>query len=541
MLENFEFNFMKQSIEKKLESSEANFQKLKFLEELCLKELREKFKKAEVYLVGGAVRDFLLKREVKDFDFVIRNVEGKDLEEFLSKFGQVNLVGKTFGVLKFTPKNWLDEPIDFALPRKEHAFGTGGYRDFEVQSEPRLPIEEDLSRRDFTINAIALAIKEKSETKKQNLEFQLIDPFNGRKDLENKIIRAVGKPEERFKEDYSRMLRAIRFACQLDFSIEEKTWQAIVKNISHLNDVHQEVTMVSETVYAEPEVLESRVVPYEVIAKEFLKSFYYQPVKALDLYEKSGALKELIPELLKLKNCPQPENFHSEGDVWVHTRLALEKLFSLEFKRQFGDEPPSTELIMAVLFHDLGKPETIKTPEKDGTDRIRFDEHDIVGAKIAKQICERLKLSSPENFGVDPEKIAWLVQHHMLLVQGDITEMRPTTIEKYFFNPNVPGENLLKLAFVDISATIPSQGKPDYSSFYQMMKRIEELKQLSASKKELPKSLLNGYEIMKEFNLKPGPKIGELLNILREEQLSGRIKEKEEAIIFLKKILNPKS
>ncbi|MGC9048618.1 MAG: CCA tRNA nucleotidyltransferase [Patescibacteria group bacterium] len=519
---------MKSNNEKKLETVETNFQKLKFLEELCLKELREKFNKAEIYLVGGAVRDFILKREIKDFDFVIRNVEGKDLEEFLSKFGQVNLVGKTFGVLKFTPKEWAYEAIDFALPRREHAFGTGGYRDFEVQSDPKLSVKEDLSRRDFTINAMALKIFNSGK-------YELVDPFNGRRDVEKKVIRAVGKPEERFKEDYSRMLRAIRFACQLDFSIEDKTRRAIFKNISHLNDIRREVEMVGETVYAEPEILENRVVSYEVIAKEFLKSFYYSPTKAFDLYDQSGAFRELIPEVLKLKNCPQPENFHSEGDVWTHTKLALDKLSSNEFKKQFGSERPSTELIMAVLFHDLGKPATIKTPEKDKTDRIRFDEHDIVGAEMTKQICERLKLSSPENLGVDSEKVAWLVQHHMLLVQGDISKMRPSTIEKYFFNQNMPGENLLKLAFVDISATIPPDGKPDFSNFYQMIERIERLKSLSATKKELPKPLLNGYEIMEEFNLKPGPKIGQLLAALREEQLSGRIKEKEEAIKFLQK------
>lgn len=516
--------------EKKMETVEANFQKLKFLEKLCLKELREKFDKAETYLVGGAVRDFILKREIKDFDFVIRGIKGEDLEKFLSEFGQVNLVGKTFGIFKFVPKNWIFEPIDFALPRKEHAFGTGGYRDFKVQSDANLSIRDDLSRRDFTLNAMALKLFDEGK-------YELVDPFGGKKDIEKKIIRAVGKPEERFKEDYSRMLRALRFACQLDFSIEDKTWRAILKNIFHLNDIRREVEMVGEAVYVEPEILESRVVPYEVIAKELLKSFYYHPVKSLDLYEQSGAFKELIPEILKLKNCPQPENFHSEGDVWIHTRLALKKLFSPEFKKQFGDESPSIELIMAVLFHDIGKPETIKTPEKDGTERIRFDEHDIVGAKIVKRICEKLKLSSPENLGVDSERVAWLVQHHMLLVQGDISKMKPSTIEKYFFNSNVPGENLLKLAFVDISATVPPDGRPDFSSFNQMTERIEQFKNLSATKKELPRPLLNGHEVMKEFGLKPGPKIGELLTALREEQLEGRIKDRDEAIEFLKKYL----
>jgi poly(A) polymerase len=507
MLSKFEIKFQN------METLELNFQKLKFLEDLFLKELKKIFKDCEIYLVGGGVRDFILKKEIKDFDFVIRNIEIKDLEKFLSKFGQVNLVGRVFGVLKFLPfKNWEKKNwIDIALPRKEHAFGTGGYKDFEVQSNPKLPIEEDLSRRDFTINAMALKIFGEKK-------YELIDPFGGKKDLEKKIIKAVGDPKERFKEDYSRMLRAIRFACQLDFSIEERTWEEILKNISHLNDVYQE----------------KRVVPYETIAKEFLKSFYYQPIKAFDLYDLSNAFSELIPEILKMKNCPQPEIFHSEGDVWTHTKLALEKLFSDDFKKQFNDERPSIELIISVLFHDIGKPFTIKTPEKDGTDRIRFNDHDIVGAKIAKEICERLRFSSPEEINVDPERIFLLVKHHMFLIHGEIEKIKATTIEKYFFNPQFPGENLLKLAFVDISSTIPKDGKPDFSNFYKMIEKIEEVKKILKVKKELPKPLLNGYEIMEILNLKPGPKIGEIKNLLREEQLSGRIKNKEEAIRFLK-------
>jgi len=493
-----------------------------------LKDLEEEFPKAEIYLVGGAVRDLLLGRKCKDYDFIIREVEANDLQRFLEKRGKVNLVGKTFGVFKFVPFGGdIHNPFDIALPRTEHSLGTGGYRDFDVQSSPTLSIKEDLSRRDFTINAMAFDIKNN----------KLIDPFNGLKDLKEKKIRAVRNPEERFKEDYSRMLRAIRLACQLNLEIEKNTWKAIKQNITHLNDVIRRVEMVSEGPVAEQKISETRAVPYEVIAKEFLKSFYYNPVKAFDLYDKSGAFKEIMPEILKMKNCPQPENWHSEGDVWVHTRLALEKLNSPEFKKQFGDKKPSLQLILAVLFHDLGKPYTIKIPEKDGVDRIRFNEHDVIGAKIAKEICQRLKLSSPENYGIDPDKIAWLIQHHMLLVQGDVSKMRPSTIEKYFFNKNNPGEDLLKLSFVDISATIPKEKKDKFKEFKEMLKRIKEFKKLSKSKKELPEPILNGYEIMKEFNLGPGPLIGKLKTSLREKQLSGEIKNKEEAINFLKELL----
>jgi len=495
-----------------------------------IKELTKKFPKSEIYLVGGAVRDLLLGRQTKDFDFVIRNVSADDLEKFLSKLGQVNLVGKSFGVFKFVPtRGDPRNPIDIALPRREHAFGTGGYRDFEIQSDPCLPIEKDLERRDFTINAIALRITNLNE-------LRIVDPFGGQKDLDKKIIRAVGKSEERFKEDYSRMLRAIRFACQFNFQIEEKTWQAIKKSIIHLNDVQRNVKLVGEVVFAEPEILENRTVPYEVIAKEFLKAFYSQPIRAFDLYDQSGAFKEIMPEILKMKNCPQPKNWHSEGDVWAHTRLCLKYLLSKEFKNEFGNEPAGIELILGVLFHDAGKPYTIKTPEKDKTDRIRFNDHDEVGARLTQEICLRLKFSSPQEISIDPERVARLVCSHMIFMHGNPDEMKPGTIEKYFFNPKYSGQDLMKLAFVDALATVPAKGKPDLNNYYQMKKRIESLKAMSQNKKELPKPILSGHQIMKELKLRPGKRVGQILAALREKQLSGQIKNKDQALRFLKKI-----
>lgn len=519
------FNF--ESLEK-----EKNF--------VFFKELREKFPKAEVYLVGGAVRDLFLNRPTKDYDFVVRKVKAKDLEEFLADKGTVNLVGQTFGVFKFIPRGELGASssearemtkgaeIDIALPRKDFSLGTGGYRDVEIQSEPDLNIEQDLGRRDFTINAMAVKLFNGARPK-------IVDPFKGRKDLKNKVIRAVGSPNDRFKEDYSRMLRALRFACQFDFDIEDKTWKAIKNKIKGLNEISRKLELASRGRVAEPEIIERRVVPYEIIAKEFLKSFYADPVQAFDLYDQSGAFEQIMPEILKMKACPQPEQFHTEGDVWEHTRLVLEKLYSNEFKQHFKDEPHSKELVIAALFHDIGKPPTLQTPEKHGVDRIRADEHDKVGAKIVKKICTRLKLSSPAEAGIDTEKVIWLVQHHQLLAHGKGVKLRPRTIERYFFNPQNPGKDHLKLSFADISATIPPSGRPDFRQYNAVLDQIKEFKKLSPSKKELPQSLLNGDEIMKEFNLKPGRKIGKLKRLVREEQLQQRIKTKDQAIKFLKK------
>lgn len=479
-----------------------------------VQELLADFPESEIYLVGGAVRDAAQGvGKQKDFDFVVRGVPAENLEKFLSERGEVVLVGRNFGVYKFMPAGFkLEEAIDVALPRTEHSFGAGGgYRDFKVQSDSAMSVEEDLARRDFTVNAMALDLN----------NGKLIDPFHGLEDLEAKLLRAVGEPEERFKEDYSRMLRALRFATQFGFAIEGKTFMAIQDMMKHIND---------ERVRAGKK---ERVIPYETVAKELLKAFWRNPVRALDLYERSGALYELMPEIFSLRGCPQPPNFHSEGDVWTHTRMALAVLNSEKFKKQFGEENPSAEVVMAVLFHDLGKPLTMKTPERDGTDRIRFDGHDMVGAAAAEEICRRLKLDSlPENSAirVEPKRVGQMIGKHMLLLQGNIEEMKPSTIEKYFFNPNFPGEGLLQLTFADALATIPEVGDPDLENFYAMQKRIEGLRELVKEKNRLPKPILSGDDIMKYFKLKPGKRIGELITVLREAQLSGQVGAEDESI-----------
>ncbi len=469
-----------------------------------IKQLKGKFPKAEIFLVGGALRDLILGKETKDFDFVVRNVSKTDLEKFLQTQGKVNLVGKKFGVFKFRPKGWMGDDIDIALPRTEHSIDfSGAYRDFKINSNAKLKIEDDLSRRDFTINAMAWDFASQ----------KLIDPFEGLADLKTKIIKAVGKPEQRFKEDYSRLLRAIRFACQLDFSLENKTWQVIKKNIAGLNK----------------KMKDGWVVAREVIAKELNKMVVANPILALELLDKSGALKILMPELLKMKGCPQPKNFHSEGDVWQHTVLALKKLDSKKLKKEFNKISITPELIWGTIFHDLGKPYTITY-----ADRIRFNGHDTVAAKKFQEIANRLKLSSaPLNI----EVVEKIIAKHMLTTNAKIENIKDTTLEKYFFNKNFPGQELLMLTFADVSATLPPSGKPAFTSYNKLKARLKKLKKKSRGSKQLPKTLVNGHDLIKKFKLKPGPKIGELLTILREAQLAGKIKNKTQGLKFIKKYL----
>jgi len=474
--------------------------------------LEARFPEGEIYLVGGAVRDLLLGRETKDYDFLIRDVPADELRDFLKLHGKVNWVGKNFGVYKFMPEGIaLDEQIDIALPRTERSFlKGGGRRDFEVHSDAALPVEEDLRRRDFTVNAIAVDLKKSA----------FVDPFGGLDDLKAGLLRAVGDPAQRFAEDTSRLLRGLRFACQFQFQIEEKTWMALRAAIGALNAKREDG---------------SEIVPREIIAKEFIKAIVSDPVRAFDLWDESGAFAELIPELLRMKGCPQPPIYHTEGDVWTHTRLALRVLASSAFQEEFH-EAYDAETAFAVLFHDIGKPYTIQTPERDGVDRIRFNGHDLVGATLAREIATRLKLSTftkGSRYHVNEEALAWLIEKHLILVQGEVDQMRAATIEKHFLNPQRPGRKLLQLIFCDGSATIPPSGAPQLVAYRRLRERIAAMEALAESRSRIPPPLLSGEEVMELLGIAPGPEVGKALSLLREEQLSGRLSSREAARRFL--------
>jgi tRNA nucleotidyltransferase/poly(A) polymerase len=475
------------------------------------------FRGGEIYLVGGMVRDALLGRATgKDFDLVARNADGKDLEKFLKKHGRVNLVGKRFGVWKFIPRDGEQNApaIDIALPRTENSFNSGGYRDVNICSDPHLPIEKDLSRRDFTVNAMALRLLPRPE---------LVDPYGGQKDLRKKVLVTVGEPAERFREDFSRMLRGIRFACQLGFTLDPRAMGAIRVFMPRIND------------YRSTPDGNMRVVATEIIAREMVKAFVANPVRAFDLWYESGATEALIPELLPMRGCAQPDNHHSEGDVWEHTKLALSKINDDDFKKLFNGESATPTVVMATLFHDIGKPPTKQTPEEHGTDRIRFNGHDLVGAEMTAAIAKRLTLSSAEGYNLSTDNLAWIVRFHLFTLHGKIDDIRPNTLEKYFFDPNLPGRELLMTIYCDSMGTVPKDGiKPEHlRHLTRLMERIDELAATGVGRK-LPPPLLDGAQIMKIIKEKPGPRIGEIINVLREAQLEGKIRNKKEAEKYLK-------
>jgi tRNA nucleotidyltransferase/poly(A) polymerase len=476
-----------------------------------INEFFKTFPKGEIFVVGGAVRDILMNRDkVGDLDIVARNVKANDLKKFLNQYGKVSLVGKTFGVFKFKPKEGKQNNfVDFALPRTEHALGTGGYRDFDVQSDPELPLREDLKRRDFTINSLAWCIKRK----------KLIDEFGGLNDLRAGIIRTVGKPKERFSEDYSRILRAIRFATELDFEIESQTWQAVKKMMRDINKKKNG----------------KFIVPRETIAKEFLKSFYADPLTAFGWWDSSTAFGYLIPEISELKRCKQPKEFHSEGNAWKHIELALDILRSDKFKKEFGDDKPSLYTALGVLFHDIAKPKTIK-PKSKKRAHIGFPGHAATGAKMTREIIKRLKLESYKNIGIDIEtkKLCWLVGEHMTILANDPKNARHTQIEKYFLQKDFPKNYLLQICYCDIHGSITGTDlvnlyKIHYLAYKNRIGRLE-----ARFPKGLPRPILDGNEIMKILKIKPGPKVAEIMDMLREAQLAGNIKNTKEAEDFIK-------
>lgn len=469
-----------------------------------IRTLHGAFPRAMVFLVGGAVRDALLKRPTKDYDFVVRGIAGATLERFLKRRGRVDLVGKTFGVYKFTPTEKLPKgmasPLDVALPRTEHAFMTGGYRDFRFKPNPSLAIEKDLERRDFTINAMAVDLRKGT----------LVDPTGGLGDLGAKRIRAVGVPTKRFTEDYSRLLRALRFACQLDCEIEKKTWNALRKLAPRLS---------------------SPKLPREVVAKELSTMFLAAPPKALDLLDVSGALRVLLPELLPMKRCPQSPQYHSEGSVWNHTRLALEAIGSPAWRRTFGTEQPEAELVFAVLFHDLGKPKTLRKTRDHRTWKYRFYGHDRLGASMAEAICRRLKLSAYEG-RIDCARLAWLIRWHLLGLETIIRSMRDATIEKYFLTPTDPKRTLLKLIFCDYRGSKPADGIKHVRGFSVLRRRVARIAKRGYRQNHAA-PLATGHDVMRLLKIPSGKRVGILLEKLRDAQLSGKVRTKEEAERFI--------
>jgi len=418
----------------------------------------------QAYFVGGCVRDILLGREPADYD-VATDATPDQVQRI---FPRSLAVGAQFGVIVVVDDEAASrEPlqVEIATFRSDIGYTDGRHPDRVVYAKTP---QEDVKRRDFTINALLLD----PETN------EILDFVGGRDDLRAGIIRAIGNPEDRFREDKLRMVRAVRFAARFRYAIEEATFAAIVKLAP---EIHQ--------------------VSAERLRDELTKLLTEgQARRGFELLDETRLLPELLPEIARMKGVEQPPQFHPEGDVWIHTLLMIEKL-----------EPncPPT-VAWGVLLHDVGKPPTFKPPSGPG-DRIRFDEHAEVGTRMAEDICRRLRFSNE-----DTAQVAALVANHMRF--KDVLQMKPATLKRFVRLDRF--EEHMELHRLDC---LSSHRKLDN---YEFMRRF-----LAETPPEQvrPPRLLTGDDLVR-LGYRPGPAFKAILEAVEEAQLEGTLRTYEDAL-----------
>jgi tRNA nucleotidyltransferase (CCA-adding enzyme) len=443
----------------------------------------EILKRGKIYEVGGVVRDSIISPVLpdKDTDYLVCGIPMEELISLLAKFGKVDLVGKSFGVIKFTPKKKYSEDeepktFDIALPRKEYSTGAG-HKDFNVEFDHNLKVEDDLFRRDFTINAMAFDL----QTRK------LLDPLQGKKDIKNRLIRMTNP--DSFKDDPLRMLRGVQFASRFEFEIEKDTYKSLCEN-AHL----------IKTVSAE------RI--QEELNKLLTRAKY--PSTGFRLMHKTGLLKEILPELEACIGVEQPGGYH-KYDVFEHTLLTV-------------DSAPMDLIIrLACLFHDISKPQARALTEDGAT----FYGHEKKGSRVTKNILQRLRYSNEII-----STVTLLVDKHMFTMgvtdKGLRRLIRKVAPEHIF--------ELLEVRRADIIAQGKGADGKDVDEFEKWVK-LELERKPPFSVKDLK---INGDIIMEKFGLKPGPNVGKVLNhllekVLDEPEFNQEDKLLKEAGEFLKK------
>jgi putative nucleotidyltransferase with HDIG domain len=427
--------------------------------EKLIKKLREN--EAEIYVVGGAVRDLLLGREVKDWDFTT-NLKPEEIQKIFPKNSFYN---NKFGTISVVDDDDIFEITTF---RTEQGYSDARHPD-EVKWGKTL--EEDLQRRDFTINAMAL-----------DWDKKIIDLYEGQKDLEKKIIKTVGNPDERFGEDALRMMRAIRIASQIGFSIEEKTFKSIQKNANLIEKIAGE--------RIRDELFKILVSPV--------------PSQGIVLLNDSGLLKEIIPELTD--GVGMAQKGHHIDDVWNHNLKALDNC---------NTKDPVTKL--AALLHDVGKP---KSMMGNGEERT-FHNHEIIGSRIAVNIGKRLRLSNKEL-----EQLFKLVRWHMFTTEATQTDKAVRR-----FIRNVTPEYIDEMIALRRADRLGSGAKESSWRWELFKERIIEVQKQPFSIKDLK---INGEDVMTVLEIKPSRKVGEVLTeIFKEVEEKPELNERE---ILLEKI-----
>jgi len=407
----------------------------------------------QAYLVGGCVRDLLRGAAPKDFDI---STDARP-DRILDLFPQSGLVGAHFGVVLVRD---AFAQVEVATFRSDHEY-EDGRRPVTVhfETDPKA----DVLRRDFSINGLMMD----PETR------EVLDYVGGRADLDARLVRAIGDPDARFREDHLRLLRAVRFAARLGFAIEPATFDAIRRHAAL-------ITRVSA----------------ERVRDELVRILTEGGAAGgLDLLDKSGLLSVLLPEVADMHGVAQPPEFHPEGDVWTHTRLLLASL-----------DRATPTLALGALLHDVGKPPVFRV-----VDRIRFDGHVEKGVEMARAILTRLRFSRD-----DTEQVESLVAHHMHF--KDAGRMKESTLKRLMRLPRF--EEHLELHRLDCLA---SSGNLET---YELVKRKWE--EMTADEIK-PAPLITGADLI-AAGYRPGPRFAEILSAVEDAQLEHRLSTPAEAL-----------
>ncbi|OUU24705.1 MAG: hypothetical protein CBC13_03040 [Planctomycetia bacterium TMED53] len=408
-------------------------------------------------LAGGAVRDYLMGLEPKDFDLAT----SAHPDQIDALFEKTVLVGAQFGVVRVL----LDEvEVEVATFRADIGIADGRHPEAVRFTDEK----EDALRRDFTINGLFWDIDRE----------EVVDHVGGIADLQSGVIRAIGEARERFMEDRLRMLRGVRFATVLDLPIESETWSAICQESGDLASVSQERIREELT---------------RILVSPHRKRGY-------ELLSESGLMQVFLPEIEQMKGVQQPPEHHPEGDVFIHTGLVLHYL-----------EDPTPELAMGALLHDVGKPGTYE----EAPDRIRFNGHDELGAKMTEEICERLRFSRKQQ-----ERIVYLVRRHLVFM--NVPNMRLATRYRLFEEEGF--EELLALCKADC---LGSHRKMDL--YEDCLRMYREWQQIAPPLEPL----LQGRDLL-DLGMEPGPKMGALLESLEDAQREGEIHDRESALDWVR-------
>lgn len=426
------------------------------------------------FFAGGCVRDKLLCREPKDYD-IATDAYPEDVE---SLFPKTLPIGKAFGVIAVVEGT---ETVEVATFREEVGSIDGRHPETVIFSAAK----EDAIRRDFTINGMFY----------DPVKGQLHDYVHGQRDLDRKIISAIGNPEERFREDHLRMLRAIRFAHTLGFKLDPETESAIPKMAHHILKISAE--------RIEGEL--TRILTDSL-----------NPGMALQHLHKTGLLEYVLPEILPMIGQQQPPQFHPEGDVFEHTCLMLNLMHNEDDKTTYT----ARELAYTVLLHDIGKPSTASIgPGADGEPRIRFDGHAQTGACIAEKILGRLKFPNKEK-----KQIVDSIHRHMRFM--DIQQMKTSTLRKMIGAETFDLE--MELHRVDCLGSHAKLDNFDYVRNYQLKMADEPI---------LPKPWLCGHDLM-AIGIKEGRLIGQILKEAYDAQMEERFTSREELLEWIKDTFN---